>query len=128
MASGERARAMEQRANVTMVQKGQTGYRSPGKVVGKGLNYWGEDEYMAAWGNETEYQYGNEDLNCGCGDMSHVGNRMMLLEHNTTTRQDNEHIDKSHITTIIDQPITVAGSYDPLKKSGDPTPISVHNK
>ena len=37
------------------------GYRSPGKAIGKGLNYWGEDDYIAAWGSEMDYYNYDQD-------------------------------------------------------------------
>ena len=36
------------------VGKGYKGYRSPGKAIGKGFNYWGEDDYTAAWGGDMD--------------------------------------------------------------------------
>ena len=49
--------------------EGFKGYRSPGKTIGKGLNYWGEDDYAAAWGEVFEYQnyYDHDDWNCDHG-------------------------------------------------------------
>ena len=36
-------------------------YRSPGKVIGKGLNYYANDEYSEAWGDEWgNYNYTTE--------------------------------------------------------------------
>ena len=32
------------------------GYRSPGKAIGKGLNYYSNDDYNDAWGDEM-YNY-----------------------------------------------------------------------
>ena len=52
--NGAKAKERAQRTKDTMVGKGYKAYRSPGKIIGKGLNYWGEDDYTAAWGNEAD--------------------------------------------------------------------------
>lgn len=80
------------------------GYRSPGKAIGKSLNYWGEDGYIAAWGSEADiYYYKYDDWDYSYGDMNHVGNHMMLLEHiNITTggkKHSHEPRDESITTT-----------------------------
>ena len=110
--------------------KGSKGYRFPGKAIEKGLNYWGEDDYAAAWGNEADYYHNYDDWDYGYGDMNHVGNQMMLLEHNkipssSSSSQNNpEQRDEQQNTMQF----TVTGKFDPLNKSIHPAPISTQNK
>ena len=108
--------------------KGSKGYRSPGKVVGKGLNYWGEDEYTAAWGNEVHYYYKYDEWDYTYGDMNHVGNQMMFLEHHTTTTNKTKHQEKTRDELTITILHMVTGTIDPLKRTQRPTPISTQNK
>ena len=57
------------------------GYRSPGKAIGKGLNYYANDEYSEAWGNDHsyDYDYNYDDYNWG-QENGYVGNLTMMLE------------------------------------------------
>lgn len=96
--------------------------------MGKGLNYWGEDDYTAAWGSEANYYYNYEDWNYGQGDMNHVGNQMMLLEHQTNTQQHDKRQDNPHDQDDNNQLTTVTSSYDPLRNAKNPAPIATHNK
>ena len=58
--------------------KGQKGYRSPGKAIGKGLNYESNEEFLEAWGDEYDYGYSDYDHNHW--DYNYVGNLTMMLE------------------------------------------------
>ena len=52
------------------------GYRSPGEAIGKGLNYYSNEDYTEAWGNDY-HDYNSYDYDdCNCGFM---GNVMMTL-------------------------------------------------
>ena len=104
--------------------KGYQGYRSPGKAVGKGLNYWGEDDYIAAWGNELENEYNCGEWDYHYGDMNYVGNHMVLLEQNTNTSDNTQHM--SSTKTAIRN--TVTGRHDPLTLRLQPKPIITSNK
>ena len=61
--------------------KGPKGYRSPGKAVGKGLNYYSNEEFLEAWGDEYNYNYNEYDHNNW--DYGYVGNLTMLLENSS---------------------------------------------
>ena len=68
------------------------GYRSPGTVVGKGLNYYCGDEYSEAWGDE-HYKYNHDYSEGDCGyetyNGGYVGNLTMMLERgNGVTERD----------------------------------------
>ena len=111
---------------------GQTGYRSPGKVIGKGINYWGEDDYTAAWGSEFENQYNYEydDWNYGYGEAHYLEDQMMRLEHgnsNTTTEITNDNDNDNH-TTTTKQLNAVSGKRDPLKGIESAKAVITHNK
>ena len=108
--------------------KGYTGYTSPGKAIGKGLNYWGEDDYAAAWGNDEDYHYNNyggEEWNYGYGDMNHPGNHMMLLEAGINTMKTD--INSKEMTTITTTK-AVPGRRDPLRGASCAKPVTTQNR
>ena len=61
--------------------KGSYNYncRNPGKGVGKGLNYYGDHDYVEAWGN-GEWDYESNWNDYGYGD-GYLGNVTMMMEH-----------------------------------------------
>ena len=87
----------------------------------------GEDDYAVAWGSEEDYYYNYEDWNYGQGDMNHVGNQMMLLEHQTNTLQHGKRHDNTHEQDNYNQVTIVTGSFDPLKNTKNPAPVVTHN-
>ena len=101
--------------------KGAKGYTSLGKAIGKGLNYWGEDEYLAAWGNEHEEYYGYDYRNYGHADMNHVGDQLMLLEQCFRTQNEGEQHNGLHeernTTTTTTTATLVTGGFDPLRNT-----------
>ena len=127
-ASGAKAEAKGQKERANMVQKETKDTGPLGKRLGKASIIRGEDDYLAAWGNEDEYYYGYDDWNYAQGDMNHVGNQMMLLEHKTKSREHDEYHDNSHDKFIAIQITTVTGGYDPLKSSRKPALVSILNK
>lgn len=61
----------------------QGGYRSPGEVVGKGLNYYGQEDYAEVWGEELynqDYAYNGEDWGHDAYNNCYIGNVTMMLE------------------------------------------------
>ena len=54
------------------------GYRSFGKAVGKGLNYYGQEDYWDVWGDGYYHDYDEwtEEVN----DYNYIGNVAMMLE------------------------------------------------
>ena len=104
--------------------KGQQGYRSPGKAIGKGFKYWEKDDYMAAWGNEPEYDHNWGEWAYGYGDMNYMGNHMMLLEHSTNNTNDMPNTPNNETTTWK----TLTGRHDPLTGRAQSSPIPTNNK
>ena len=67
------------------------------------MNYWGEDDYTATWGNELDYYgYDNGEWEHGHGDTNYFGNQLMLLENNTNHNNTNHKHDHNTYTTSID--------------------------
>lgn len=79
---------------------------------------------MAAWGNENNYYYKYDDWGYSQGDMNHIGNQLMLLEHgmNTVSREE-QHIEVHSINSD-----KVTGSFDPLRNTKQQRLIVIHNK
>ena len=107
------------------------GYRTSGKAFGKGLNYWGEDDYAVAWGNEMDYShdYEYEDWNYGYNEVNYMGNQMMLLERGQT-KTDDDNNDRHHTQNsfTINTWIKVSGGRDSLRGTELSKPIATHNK
>ena len=110
--------------------KNTKGYRALGKAIGKGLNYWGEDDYAAAWGGESDYyynQYSGEDWEYGYGDANYVGNQMMLLEGGAITINNSNTITNT-ITNTNTSLKAVSGSRDSPRGIERAKLVTTHNK
>ena len=91
------------------------------------MNYWGEDDYTAAWGNEADYYNGYEydEWEYGYGDTNYIGNQGMMLEHGTTAKTHTNDTVHDDLTTTFTK---VSGERDPLKGVEQPKPVIVYNK
>ena len=68
------------------------GDRYPGKGIGNALNYYGDDDYLEAWGNgEWDYEGNGDDYGNGDG---YLGNVTMMMEHGGFGKEEDRRIIK----------------------------------
>ena len=119
------------------VGKGYKGYRSPCKAIGKGFNYWGEDEYAAAWGSEMDYySYDADNWHYGYGESNYIGIHMMLLESSrdsqctiSKSNEDEHAMTHNHNSTTTNKQLkAVSGRRGPLKGTECTKVVTTHNE
>ena len=135
--NGERAKGRVAKEKDILAEKGTKATDRQAKQLAKDLIIWGEDEYIAAWGGDTEYHnYEYDDWDYGYGETHYVGNQMMLLENSCTNtcvnskNSDGMHTTTNHSlsTTITKQVNAVSGKRDPLKGTECAEAVSIHNR
>ena len=77
------------------------GYRSPGKAVGKGFDYYGNEDHAEVSGEElynSEYNQNGEDWNCDFYNNVYIVNVMVMLEKGNRYTKERE-FDKREVLT-----------------------------
>ena len=107
------------------------GYRSPVKAVGKGLNYYGQNDYWEAWGDDC-YNYRCDGWNGDNGDYGYIGHIAMLLEKEGSEENKPEQTEQLTIVhdplrnTSREKPIAISNAFQELQTDCDATRTATH--
>ena len=81
--------------------KGYKGYRFPGKAIGKGPNYYSNEDYAEAWGDDYNYEYYDQDYNQG--EYGYIGILAILWEKQSGKDRDGYETVKSKNKKVMEK-------------------------